>query len=152
MPNRNGKLYKHEIKNLIQEHKDAIVELKERHRFAPKDNRGKVFSDSDKHKQKIRYMARDVKCRDGYVRHHWSYNEEDATDIIYLTQEQHGAFHSNSRYNKDEKKYETRWPSVSLLDTKFKHLRHIVKIMKGRKADQERWAKFDVKRFIEEGA
>ena len=58
-------------------------------------------------------------------------------DIIYLTTEYHGAFHSHSSYDKNEKKYRTS--GGKLLDTKFKHMRYIIKINKYIEEEKGRW-------------
>lgn len=57
-------------------------------------------------------------------KHHWSYNAEHATDIIWLTKQQHGKAHRFIVYNQDDKMYRT-FDTNELLDSKLKHERFI---------------------------
>ena len=130
MPSRDGRLYKHEIKELIEMYKSEIPRLIKLIKTAPICYKNHYCYIGQRAVQKI-------KSPDNRVKHHWSYNEEDAMDIIYLTTEYHGAFHSHSSYDKNEKKYRTS--GGKLLDTKFKHMRYIVSINMYIEEEKERW-------------
>ena len=121
MPARNGKQYKHEIKEQINLLKEQIILLKEEYRFAPT-----APDKTDK-----RYIAQclmssgKVPPKEGYHRHHWSYNTEDALDIFYLKGKNHYWAHCVLDYDKDSGYYYNKF-SGELLDTKSKHIRALV--------------------------
>jgi len=133
MPSRDGRLYKHELKELIEQKKSEIIELKTLYKIAPK-----CF------KNDPRYIARNKSAVIkspiyGWIKHHWSYNTEDATDIIFLKHENHIRVHSDLKYDPESKYYFGIYDTDILLDTKRKHLRYIVNIEKRRKEYREKY-------------
>lgn len=60
--------------------------------------------------------------RQGFVNHHWSYNEEHFIDIIQLSQRDHKKLHRFMYYDPDRKMYRTIYKD--LLDTKEKHIEY----------------------------
>lgn len=76
----------------------------------------------EKHKAYIK-LGR-LYLKDGYERHHWSYNEEHYTDIIHLTKEKHSEAHRKMIYDQERMMYR-RTDNMELLDTKEKHIEYI---------------------------
>ena len=76
----------------------------------------------EKHKAHIK-LGR-LHLKDGYERHHWSYNEEHYTDIIHLTKEKHNEAHRKMIYDQERMMYR-RTDNMELLDTKEKHIEYI---------------------------
>ena len=86
-------------------------------------------------------MAKCVPQKDGYYRHHWSYNRDHLIDVIYVQKELHISFHSCMYYDIREKLYRASWLNSyyqdkidqiikhgTLLDTKIKHIRFLVEV------------------------
>lgn len=57
---------------------------------------------------------------DNAERHHWSYNEEHFTDIIWLIKKEHMKAHRFIIYDQERMMYR-RYDNNELLDTKIKH-------------------------------
>jgi len=64
-------------------------------------------------------LSQHILCPEGYQRHHWSYREEHAKDVILLPQEDHYRLHQYIVYDQSEKLYRTR--EGVLLRTREEH-------------------------------
>lgn len=64
-------------------------------------------------------LCQHVPCPPGYQRHHWSYREEHATDVLLLTQADHYTLHRYLTYSRADRCFRTA--SGELLDTRRKH-------------------------------
>lgn len=71
--------------------------------------------------------SRGLKIKPGYDKHHWSYQEIHATDIIYIKYSDHIKLHRFIVYDQERKMYR-RCDTMELLDTKAKHLKYFNKI------------------------
>ena len=58
--------------------------------------------------------------RDGYHRHHWSYNEEHWLDIIYVNASMHSYYHTHMEYDSTHMVYRAK-ATGELLDTRERH-------------------------------
>ena len=58
--------------------------------------------------------------RDGYHRHHWSYNEEHWLDIIYVNASMHNYYHTHMEYDSTHMVYRIK-STGELLDTRERH-------------------------------
>jgi hypothetical protein len=61
-----------------------------------------------------------VETPTGSENHHWSYNEKDWLDVIFLTKKDHMKGHRFIKYDRPSKMYR-RYDTGELLDTKEKH-------------------------------
>lgn len=61
--------------------------------------------------------------------HHWSYNDYDAKDVIWLNKKDHYKAHRFIIYDQERKMYRT-YDMNELLDTKEKHEKFILKCIK----------------------
>jgi hypothetical protein len=129
MPSRNGKLYKHEIKELIEMYRSEILRLRGLKRTAPTCNKNHYCAIGQR-------AASKIKAPDGRVKHHWSYDEKYLTDIIFLKPENHKLVHSTMKMNKDKKYFEGAFNNKLLLDTKIKHLRFVISVKKHRETNE----------------
>lgn len=64
-------------------------------------------------------LSQHVPCPEGHQRHHWSYREEDASDVVIMRQEDHYRLHQYLGYDQAEMRYRT--PSGTLLATRDMH-------------------------------
>lgn len=64
----------------------------------------------------------------GNQMHHWSYNTEDARDVIELTTREHGKAHRFLVYDQERKMYREH-DTMVLLDTREKHEAYIRKMI-----------------------
>lgn len=67
-----------------------------------------------------------MKCDDGFEKHHWSYNEAHHKDITLLTKQVHSFAHRYMKYDPEQMMYRvyskfTDWEFGELLDTKERH-------------------------------
>jgi len=74
-------------------------------------------------KYKAHIKSQRIKTPDGKEKHHWSYNDNHLTDIIYLTNIEHNKAHRYMIYDQERKMY--RKLDGVLLDTKEKHIYYI---------------------------
>lgn len=74
-------------------------------------------------KKLAKNLSSNLKVEKGFNNHHWSYNLEDAKDIISLSIENHNIIHRYLIYDQDTYKYKTL--EGVLLDTKEKHIEYI---------------------------
>ena len=70
-------------------------------------------------KQKAKNLSQRIPVPMGMERHHWSYAEEDAKDIIAITPQDHATIHRFLEYDQGSRKY--RDFNGNLLDTREKH-------------------------------
>ena len=64
-------------------------------------------------------LCQHVPCPEGYQRHHWSYREEHATDLLLLSKGDHYTLHRYLRYSRPDLCFRTT--DGVLLDTREKH-------------------------------
>jgi hypothetical protein len=64
-------------------------------------------------------LCQHVPCPEGHQRHHWSYREEHATDVIVLSQADHYRLHRYLTYSRPDLRYRTK--DGTLLYTREKH-------------------------------
>jgi hypothetical protein len=64
-------------------------------------------------------LSQHIPCPAGHQRHHWSYHEEHARDVLILSQEDHYRLHQHLIYDRRAMQYRTR--EGTLLDTRDKH-------------------------------
>ena len=81
---------------------------------------GNRFKDRYPEKVKAHALSQHLKAPEGKVKHHWSYREEDAKDVIFLTREDHSKIHRYIIYDQEQLMY--RGIDNVLLDSKNKHL------------------------------
>lgn len=62
--------------------------------------------------------------KEGFERHHWSYNKEHYCDIIHLTKKDHKKAHRFLVYDNEFFMYR-RFDNMTILDTKEKHIEFI---------------------------
>jgi len=74
-------------------------------------------------KYKAINLSQYIEVPDGYEKHHWSYKEQDAKDVIFMTKEEHNKLHRFLEY--DQESYRFISKHDNLLDTKEKHLNYI---------------------------
>lgn len=74
-------------------------------------------------KIKAKKVSQKIEIKEGYIKHHWSYNEEHWMDIIYMTQQEHMLVHSKIIYDQERMMY--RKLDGILLNTKKEHLAYI---------------------------
>lgn len=67
-------------------------------------------------------MAQRIKIPKGMHGHHWSYNETDAKDLLFVDPKEHLRAHCFMVYDQERMKY--RKLSGELLDTKEKHIQY----------------------------
>ena len=73
--------------------------------------------------------------KDGHEKHHWSYNEGDEIDVIWLTRPEHTFLHRYIQYDQERMMYRcTRtvgeFTSGDLLDSKELHMEYYTKLVK----------------------
>ena len=71
-------------------------------------------------KAKAKRISWKIKSIENQEKHHWSYNEEDLLDIIYLTKKEHMKAHRFIIYDRERFMYR-RYDKNELLDTKTRH-------------------------------
>lgn len=101
------------------------LEYKEKHKPTKESKSIIMKRYSEKYPEKI--MAKKIlgkKRIEGFEMHHWSYNIEDAKDIIPLVQKEHAKAHRFIIYDQERKMYR-RIDTNELLDTKESHLEWI---------------------------
>lgn len=77
------------------------------------------------------YSANLDKPFENVERHHWSYNEEHYTDVIWLSKKEHMKGHRFIVYDQERKMYR-RFDNNELLDTKEKHSQFISSCIKNK--------------------
>ncbi len=125
MPSRDGRLYKHEIKELIEMYKSEIPRLIKLIKTAPICYKNHYCYIGQRAVQKI-------KSPDNRVKHHWSYDEKYLTDLVFLKPENHKLVHGTMEIDEDKKYYRGIFGDGPLLNTKLKHLRYVISIKKFR--------------------
>lgn len=68
--------------------------------------------------------CKNIKTPDGFEKHHWSYNKEHQTDVIFINPKFHARMHCFMIYDPDKMMYRNEFGK--LLDTKEKHLDYIL--------------------------
>lgn len=75
-------------------------------------------------KQKANLLSQRIKSPNNHEKHHWSYNEEHYTDIIFLTKKDHMKAHRFIIYDQERMMYR-RIDNNLLLNTKEIHYNYI---------------------------
>jgi hypothetical protein len=75
-------------------------------------------------KQKAKNLSQRIFTPEGYEKHHWSYNEKDAKDVIFLSKNDHAKAHRFVIYDQERMMYR-RCDNMELLDSKKSHLEYI---------------------------
>jgi len=83
----------------------------------------KRYKEKFPEKIKTQSLSSHIKKK-GFEKHHWSYKEEHAKDVIWLTTEQHNTAHRFLVYDQERRMYR-RIDSNVLLDTRELHEEYI---------------------------
>jgi hypothetical protein len=75
-------------------------------------------------KYKAKCLGGKIKTEKGYQKHHWSYNEIHAKDVIILATKDHAKAHRFIIYDQERMMYR-RCDNMELLDSKKSHLEYI---------------------------
>ena len=75
-------------------------------------------------------LSQRVKAPEGKVKHHWSYKEEHAKIVIFLTPEEHCLIHRYITYDQERKMY--RSLDGVLLDSKERHYAYFWNFIKNK--------------------
>ena len=108
--------YAENAEQLKQCHKQYIAENPEVKAKCDKKYKFK-YPEKRKATSKANY---NLPSRDGYHRHHWSYNEEHWLDIIYVNASMHNYYHTHMEYDSTHMVYRIK-STGELLDTRERH-------------------------------
>lgn len=86
----------------------------------------KVYHNRYPEKYSARNKSQHIPCSKNHNKHHWSYKDEHACDVIILPMRDHRILHRYLKYDTENKCY--RDTDGVLLDTKEKHLQYINQI------------------------
>lgn len=67
-----------------------------------------------------RKLSEKIKAPEGMVKHHWSYRKEDATDVVFVTPQNHAKLHMYIVYDQERRMY--RHYSSNILLCKADHI------------------------------
>lgn len=104
-------------------HRDKYYRLDYKDKNKPSPEKQQENTNSNRIKYPEKYKARIISQRVPIKldhRHHWSYNEDHAIDIIDMSNKDHAKAHRFLDYDRDTKMYRSKI-SGDLLDTKDKH-------------------------------
>jgi hypothetical protein len=108
--------------------RDKYVRLGYKDKHKPTKESKKLAISKYKEKFPEKYYAKLASQKlvrmEGYHVHHWSYNEEHYTDIIYVTIVEHALAHRYMIYDQERKMYR-KIDTMELLDTKEQHEQYI---------------------------
>lgn len=83
-------------------HRDKYHRLSYKDKHKPTPERKKEIMSRYKEKYPEKYRAKmasqRIECPEGKERHHWSYNDEHWTDVIFLSIEDHNKIHRHMDY------------------------------------------------------
>ena len=98
--------------------------LKYAETYSPDPASRKAISDRyrEKYPEKLhaRNLSSRIKCPKGCERHHWSYHEEHAKDVMILTIADHALLHRHIIYDQERQMY--RDTNGILMDSKTTHI------------------------------
>lgn len=102
---------------------------KEKHRPTNEQKHKAIKKHRNKYpeKYKAKGMSQHIEVAKGYHRHHWSYNEKHAKDVIILTIKDHYKLHRFIKYDQESFMYRTL--DGEILHTKEKHINYMNKIL-----------------------
>ena len=107
-------------------HRDKYHRLYNDGRHYPSSEKKKAIMDRFKikypEKEKARIASSSLN-KDGFEKHHWSYNNDHFKDVIWLTKRDHYQAHRFMEYDQEFKMYRT-FDGI-LLDSKSKHIEFI---------------------------
>ena len=106
------------------------LDYKDRRKYNPIAQRN--YRDRFPEKYRSRNLSQHIDSPPGFEKHHWSYNEKDAKDVIFLTIEDHNMIHRFLIYDVKTSFYKTK--DGALLDTRGKHEAFIDKIKNKRRS------------------
>lgn len=81
------------------------------------------WQDKYPEKKRATSAAGDIPSKEGYEKHHWSYNETDWLDVIHLHSKTHAKVHRYLFYDAKYKMYRTI--DGTLLDSRIKHEKYL---------------------------
>jgi hypothetical protein len=101
------------------------LNYKEKHKPTPEYKREvmKRYNEKYPEKRKAKAVADKLPKKDGYERHHWSYNKEHWADVIEISNKDHNTTHRFMVY--DQERMMFRKLTGELLDTKLSHMNYI---------------------------
>lgn len=114
--------------------KEKVRGRKKYHKYKYDSNRGNKKETMKSYNQKYpeKYKAKcaigkAVPTKEGFERHHWSYNEDHFLDVLTLPIQDHAKAHRYMTYDTKAKMY--RSLEGTLLDTKVKHLFYLSSVL-----------------------
>ncbi len=99
----------------------------EKHKSTPEKAKEEKRRYKSKYPEKIAAKSK-VKAPHGFHAHHWSYRKEHQKDIILLTKKDHYTVHRFLKYDQSVFMYRTL--SGEILDTREKHMQHILGVFR----------------------
>ena len=109
---------------------------KEKHKPTPEEKKTIMAAYRERYPEKAiaKNLCGKDKAPDGYQRHHWSYRECDAKDVLFLFMKDHFTAHRFMVYDQERMMYRTL--DGILLDTREAHEKYILeKIRKANETD-----------------
>lgn len=103
------------------------LEYREKHKPTPEEKKVQIQRYRSKYPEKNAARSK-VKAPSGFHAHHWSYQKEYQKDIILLTKIDHYTVHRFLQYDQSVFMYRTL--SDDLLDTKEKHIQHVLNVFR----------------------
>lgn len=97
----------------------------EKHKPTPEKKKQIIERYKSKYPEKLASRSK-VKAPPGFHAHHWSYQKEHQKDTILLTKIDHYTVHRFLQYDQSVFMYRTL--SGELLDTKEKHIQHVLNV------------------------
>jgi hypothetical protein len=112
-------------------HRDKYYRLnyREKHKQTPEDSYKSTKKTREKYPEKYRALtiSQRVVAPEGKEKHHWSYAEENAKDVIFLSRADHSRLHRFIKYRQEEMIYYTI--NGTKLDTREKHEAYSIGIL-----------------------
>jgi hypothetical protein len=109
--------------------RDKYYRLNYREKLKPCLNKKEIdkkYANKFPEKMMAKNKSQHIKIREGYNRHHWSYNPEYHKDIIELSISEHNKLHRYMVYDQERMMFRTT--KGILLDTKKRHLEYFEQI------------------------
>jgi len=103
------------------------LEYREKHKPTPEKKKEMLERHKKKYPEKLAAKSK-VKAPSGFHAHHWSYQKEHQKDVILLTKLNHYTVHRYTKYDQSVFMYRTL--AGGLLDTKEKHIHHILEVFR----------------------
>lgn len=103
------------------------LEYREKHKPTPEEKKAQIQRYESKYPEK-KSARKNTKAPPGFHAHHWSYQKEHRKDTILLTKIDHYTVHRFLQYDQSVFMYRTL--SGELLDTKEKHIQHVLDVFR----------------------